>query len=303
MYENFKWIHRQLGQSHAVIALATMLITGSILLIQCTQQSEKTVKKTIATVSVKTVSYSGYTFELFTSPEQQLQYALTWFNDPNEKRAALELLIEHFPEAKTICAEADLELAYLILGVDYRFANSTACLHAIEKYQRIVSRYTDLPWICAKAHWYMGWIYADLLKQKRKAVKHYQTIVADYPDAVLSLKPPVPWVGLVLPQAIEKPMAVYEYPVYRWSSIALLEIIRDSRNEDEKWMAFEKLWSDDRASLAMGYAIRELLFDSPSIAQKVASRAEAYLNMGLFSQPMAEEVRGALESIKIKGGS
>ena len=229
-----------------------------------------------------------------------MQYARTWFDDYKEKQAALEMLIERFPEAKTVRAEAELELAYLALGVDYRFVDSTACRRAIEKYQRIAAQYAELPLICAKAHWYLGWIYVDLLHLKREGLVHYQTIVAQYPEATLNMKPPVPWAGLVLPQAIDRPMAVYEYPSYKWSSFALLEIIRNGQREDEKWSAFEKLWSRDRSSPAMGYAFRALLYDSPSLARKAAQRAKVYLEAQLFSPPLADEVRVALASLQLQ---
>lgn len=292
-----KWIHLRIGCSHVCrsMALAAVLMASSALLIQCKAQPSGGTQDTAA--SVQTITRSGYTFEIFTTPEQQLHYARTWFSNPNEKRAALELLLEYFPRAKNVRAQAELELAYLDLGGDYRFADSAACLRAIDKYQAVAAQYVDLPSICAKAHWYMGWIYADLLNHKRNAIAHYQTIVKQYPDETLSLKPPVPWVALVLPQAIEKPVAVYEYPIYKWSSIALLEIIRNTECEEEKWIAFETLWSQDRASLAMGYAFRELVCDSPLLAQKVAARAGVYLEARLFSKPIADEVRAALKSL------
>jgi hypothetical protein len=298
MPENNKWILRPTGPSYTSFALLAVLIAWSTLLVQCTQGPIDTKKE--ATAPLQTTIRDGYTFQLFATPEQQLQYTRTWFSDPNEKRVALELLLERFPEAKTVRAEVELELAYLSLGVDYRFADSAAGLRAIEKYRQIALRYSDLPSICAKAHWYMGWIYADLLNKKPEAISHYQTIVKEYPDATLSLKPPVPWAGLVFPQAIEKPMAVYQYPTYKWSSIALLEIIRNSENEDEKWIAFEKLWTGDRSSLAMSYAFRSLVNDSPALSRKVAARADAYLEAGQVSQPIAQEIRIALKSLKSK---
>ena len=275
-----------------------MLITWGALLIQCTQQPLDAAKAT--TAPPKTIVRDGYNLERFATAEQQLQYTRSWLTDPDEKKVALEFLIENFPRAKTVCAEAELELAYLALGFDYRFADSAACLRAIEKYQHIVSQHPDLPQVCAKAQWYMGWICADLLSEKREGIAHFQTIVEKYPDATLSLKPPVPWVGAVLPQAIDKPMAVYDYPIYKWSSIALLEIIRNSDQNEEKWKAFNRLWSRDRTCLAMGFAFRDLLNNSPALAQKVAAMASDYLKAGLHSQPIAEEVRIALESLRSK---
>jgi hypothetical protein len=244
--------------------------------------------------AVRVVTRNGYAIEIYESAEDQLRYARAWFSDPREKQAALEVLIEQYPEAKTVRAEAELELAYLSLGTDYRFADKTACRRALQQYRQIAARFADLPAIGAKAHWYMGWIYADLLGQKQLAVSQYQTVVEQFPGITLKLEPPVPWVSLVLPQVADKPRADYERPVYVWRSMALLEIIRNSEDDEEKWSAFEKLWADDLTGVATGHALRALLHGSPTLARKVAGYARFYLQTRLFSQPMTDEVRAAL---------
>jgi tetratricopeptide (TPR) repeat protein len=237
---------------------------------------------------------NGYAIEIFETAEDQLRYARAWFSDPQEKQAALEVLIEQYPEANTVRAEAELELAYLALGADYRFADEGACLLAIGKYQRIAVQFSRLADICAKAHWYMGWIYADLLRQNSKAVIHFQTIVSRYPDATLRLESPVPWVSLVMPQFENQPQVVYERPVYSWRSMALLEIIRNSEDQEEQWVAFEKLWSSDITGAATGHALRALLLGSPGLAKKAVGHAQFYLQAQLFSGPMAAEIRAVL---------
>ncbi len=299
MQKKVKNPRNKTGLWHAGIIWAVMLTLWGAVLVQCTRRPAQNPAND--TVSLQRITREGYAFEHLATPEQQLQYTRTWFTDPKEKRVALELLIELFPQAKSIRAQAELELAYLALGDDYRFTDPAACRRALEKYGHIASEYTDLQSVCAKAHWYMGWIYADLLKQPRKAIEHYQVVVKRYPEALLNLKPPVPWVELVLPQAIKKPMAVYEYPAYKWSSIALLEIIRNSDNEEEQWHAFEKLWSDDPTSLTVGYAVRKLVNGSPSLALKVALRTGVHFKDRPFSRPMAEDVRRMLQSLKING--
>lgn len=298
MRKTVQWNQHQIGFTSAPIAFMILLIVSGALLVQCFQPPTDTPEDT--TISKQSITRDGYIIELFATPEQQLQYTRKWYCDPGGKRTALELLIKRFPEAKSIRAEAELDLAYLTLGEDYRFADQAACLRAVKKYQKITSQYAGLLSVCAKACWYMGWIYTDILKQKRKGLAYYQIIVKRYPDAILTLSPPVPWAGKVLPQAIEKPKPVYQYPIYKWRNIALLEIIRNSDNEDEKWTAFEELWSHERDSLAMGYAFRFLIKDSSSLAQKTAAKASEYLKTRQFSPPIAEEVRIALESLKFK---
>lgn len=242
----------------------------------------------------RTVTRNGYDIYIFDSAEEQRRYARTWCFDPLKKQAALEALIEYFPEAKSICAEAELELAYLVLGPDYRFANRSACLKAIEKYRQIAARFSEMPDISAKAHWYMGWIYADLLNQKSRALTHFQMIVSHYPDAALKREFSVPLVSLVLPHVVNDPQTVYERPVYSWRSMALLEIIRNTEDEGAKWAAFEKLWSDDCGGPATGPALKHLLHGSQVLRQKAAEFAQHYLQARLFSQPLAEEISQVL---------
>jgi hypothetical protein len=127
-----------------------------------------------------------------------------------------------------------LNLAYLALGRDYRYASPAQCHIAIGKYKKILSEFSDLPTICAEANWYIGWILADLLDEPGKASTYFQTVVAQYPDITLHLKPAVPWMSLILPQVDKRPQAVYERPIYCWSSIALLELVRTSEKQADK---------------------------------------------------------------------
>lgn len=242
----------------------------------------------------KTVVRNGYTIEIFETAQDQLRYARAWFSDPLEKQAALEVLIAQYPQPADVRAEAELELAYLALGGDYRFAGERACRNALRQYERIAAQFSDLPDIAAKAHWYMGWIYADLLRQKKDALAHYHIIVARYPDAVLKLEPPVPWVSLVLPRNADRPPAVYESPVYPWRSMALLEIIRNSDDDEEKWTAFERLWARDQVGTITGHALLALLRGSPTLGQRASGPARIYLQTQPAGRSLAKEMRTVL---------
>ncbi len=242
----------------------------------------------------KTVLRNGYDIEIFDSAEAQWRYARACYFDPKKKQAALEVLVEFYPTAKLIRAEAELELAYMTLGADYRFANRIACLSAIEKYRRITDEFSELPAVEAKAHWYMGWIYADLLGQKSRALAHYQTIVSHYPNAAFKLESPVPWLTLVLPQPPEERQRIYEHSVYSWRSIALLEIIRNTKDEKAQWTALKMLWSDDRNGPATGPALKHLLRESHTLRQKASAITRSALEARLFSPPIAKEIHHAL---------
>lgn len=239
--------------------------------------------------------HNGYAIPLFEAPDDQLRHARAWFSDTQEKRAALEVLIERFPDARSVRAEAELELAYLSLGADHRFATPTECRDAVDRYRQVLSDYADIPAICAKANWYIGWILADLLLEHRKAVPYFQAIVHRYPQAALNLKSPVPWVSLVLPQIAQRPHTVADQPDIYWAGIALLELVRIGEHEADRWSAFQKLYSEYPRSPATGFAMRELLNSSGSLARKAAPLAQAYLDAGFFSRPLAREIPGLLE--------
>jgi hypothetical protein len=251
----------------------------------------------------RTMVKDGYTIQLFSTPEEQLRYAQRWFYDPKEKGAALELLIEIFPGARRVRAEAELELAYLDLGSDHRFATPRSCRLAIDRYKKVFERYPDFSDIRAKTIWYIGWILSDLQDKPLDAAVFFQKVVDDYPDATLNLKSPVPWVSLVLPQIDDRPQAVYETPTYYWASIALLELVRIHDDEDQKWIAFKKLYSDYRSSFATGYAIRALLKASPFLARKTLPYAKNHLASMLLHRSMADEISQYIDEIERSGSN
>ena len=140
----------------------------------------------------------------------------------------------------------------------------------------------------------MGWIHADLLNQKRQAIVHYRIVYERYPDARIKIESPITWVVLVMPQNKTEIKAVDRQKVRYWASLALLEIIRNSAREQERWEAFQTLWSDYRSSLETGYALCALLNGPKYISRKVIGRAKEYLEEQDRSQPLADEIRKGL---------
>lgn len=244
-----------------------------------------------------TVSRDGYTVCVFPTAEEQLRYARGSFSDPQEKRLALQVLLERYPESRVIRGQAELELAYLALGHDYRLADPSACRQALECYAQVIGTYEDLPSICAKAYWYMGWILTDLLQEKRSGMDKYWVVVDRYPDEIMRLEPAPPWVRLVLPEGRNKERAVYEQPAYYWSSLALLEIIRTGENLEERRNAFQTLWLHDSNSLATGFALLKLLCSTPALAGEISEYAGAYLESGNPTRSLAEDIRKTLERL------
>jgi hypothetical protein len=244
-----------------------------------------------------TIVRDGFEIELLGSPEAQLRYALARFDDPRAKKASLEVVIDQFPHDQAVRAAAEMELAYLILGADYRFATQGQCHRAIEAYRRVLVDHAELPAVCAKANWYIGWILAELLEAPREAATYFLTIVDTYPDAKQSLIPPVPWVSLVLPQSEDRPQTVYDRPTHFWGSLALLEMIRLGETDGEKWAAFRRLHTRYPRSLATAYAMRELLMGSPALARKTVPYAKTHLKAMYFRRPLADEIPKLIERI------
>ena len=236
----------------------------------------------------------------FDTPEEQLRYARGWLADPAEKRAALTVLLDHFDEPVAIRAQAELELAYLELGSDYRTAGRKACEKAIAQYNRIIKYYTGHPSVCAKAHWHLGWIYADLLRRPEQGLVHYRIITARYADAQMRLEPPVPWVSLVLPQITEKTPAVYERPTYAWAAMALLEIVRHSRDTTERVRALETVMVSHGESLAAAYALRLALTQPDPLGRKAARYAERLLAGARLNQPLKTDIAKGLAAYRTR---
>jgi hypothetical protein len=243
------------------------------------------------------MSRDGYTILIYPTAEEQLRYAKGWFSDSQEKRFALQVLLEQYPESRFIQAQAELELAYLAFGRDYRLADPSACQQALGRYARVISMYENFPSICAKAYWYMGWILTDLLREKRSGIEKYWIVVDRYPDEIMRLEPAPLWVSVVLPKDRSKEPAVYEQPAYYWSSLALLEIIRTGESLEERRHAFQTLWYHDSTSLATGYALLELLRGTPALALEISGYAGSYLESGNPTRSLAEDIRNTLERL------
>lgn len=208
---------------------------------------------------VKSVNADGYTIPVFGTASEQLNYAKSLFSSPQEKSAALKVLIDRFPKDREKQGEARLELAYMHLGDDFRLADPAACRRALAAYEAITREFADLPAVRAKAYWYMGWIYTDLLKDKKRGIALYTLLAEKYPENSFSRISPVPWLRLIFPNPQKKPYTADDEHTHSWGGLALLEIVRNSDNGRERMAAFEKLWREHRGSLITGYALKEML--------------------------------------------
>lgn len=242
---------------------------------------------------LRRVEKDGFRLPLFDSAVEQLNYAKSLLANAREKTAALRLLIDRFPTDRVSIGEARLELAYLMLGEDYRLAPPESCRAALAAYETIVDEFRDIPAVQVKAYWYMGWIHTDLLKETEKGLAFYTDLAANYPEDHFSRISPVPWLKLIFPDPNIKPYTIDDEFIHSWAGLALLEIVRNADSEARRIEAFELLWQTHRESLTTGFALKELLQRSPP-APQVASRAEAYIQSNRINHELNQDLRSAL---------
>ncbi len=235
------------------------------------------------------VTRDGFDIPVFETASDQLNYARSLFSSPNEKFAALKVLIDGFPQDREKRGEARLELAYLYLGDDFRLAGRAECERALAAYESIARDYGDLPSVATKAYWYMAWIYTDLLSDKKRGITLYSILAENYPENSFSRISPVPWLDLIFPGPRTKPYTAEDRYVHSWASLALLEIIRNTDDEIMKKSAFKKLWREHGNSLATGYALREMLRQASS-PDDFAGEIKAYIKINTVNPELNRDL-------------
>lgn len=223
--------------------------------------------------------FMGYEIPVFSTAREQLNYARSGFWDPDWKKAALRFVIQQFPDQRQACGNAQLDLAYLNFGLDYRFALELDYRNAVKEYKTILTSYADQPEISVKACWYLGWIYCDLLSQKKTGLPYYWRIVRKYPDIAMGISSPVPWVSLVYDQPQNEKQLDQGREKKYWSALSLLEIIRHADEPKIRKQAFAQLWARYRFNVSTGHAI-ELLLDDQAGTKWIAPYAKEYLKKG-----------------------
>lgn len=186
----------------------------------------------------RSLAVDGHLVPVFATPEEQLTYARSSFDEVPEKRAALKAIELIHPAARPYAAMAALELAFLELGDDYRQAGGDQCTLAKINYLELLEKYSDLPAIAAKALWYLGWISCDLQDDNQQGIAYYQRLIALYPNEILSFLAPAPWLT-IHPAAPDKSQpAAYPKAELTWADIAHLEIIRNTSAREQAWQSF-----------------------------------------------------------------
>lgn len=206
-----------------------------------------------------TIVIDGIGVPVFSTAEEQLNYTRSWFAEKDGKRAALKALIALHPRKRELCGLASLELAYMRLGDDYRFAHENGAFDALASYDDILAEYADFPEIMAKALWYKGWISIDLLYDRQAGLAAYRRLVRQYPHQQILPLPAAPWVSLIYPGEAQGDGATDIRMENSWAALALVEIIKHTEKSDAAWETFVRLWREYRHDVATGFALRLVL--------------------------------------------
>ncbi len=270
-------------------SLAGLLLVCQVCL-GCTERPSKTQADVEPTRHLDT---GGFSIPVFSSAMEQLNYAKTLSFNPAEKRAALKVLIDRFSDDRARIGEAKLELAYMHLGDDFRLAPPAACRQALAAYESIAGAFADLPAVRAKAYWYMGWIYTDLLKENKRGLAIYSLLAEKYPEDRFSRISPVPWLKMIFPNPKTKPYTADDEHTHSWAGLALLEIVRNATDDGERQGAFEKLWQEHRNSLTTGYALKEIL-GRPPFQESLPARVDTYVQANTINAELNRDLLSAL---------
>lgn len=235
--------------------------------------------------------FRQFEIPVFPTAWEQLNYAKSGFNNIEKRKAAYEIIPLLFPDDLEACGNSALYSAYLNLGQDYRFAENEQVKKAAKAYEQIVLIYKDHPNILAKAHWYLGWLYTDLLGKKSEGLKHFFKIIDTFPDIPMGITPPVPWVSLVYPEHTGLDHSKQQKVSTPWGSAALLEIIRHSEDKTTILDAFNLLWDSysDTAPVAPALLI---LLKNKDLREDALPFAEEFLAAESTANPyLSEEIR------------
>jgi FMN phosphatase YigB (HAD superfamily) len=102
----------------------------------------------------------------------------------------------------------------------------------------------------------------------------FDLVIADYPDTLLNLTPPVPWVTFVTPSALDKKNKARANRY--WSDLARLEIIRHPDTVDTARRTFFELWHGNRNPEIIGISLK-LMLNYHDLNHEVVPLAKAFL--------------------------
>jgi len=271
----------------------------SVLLVACNERPPDSPE---SIVESSIIEINDYQVPIFSTPKEQFNYTRSWFARMQEKEASLQAFIKIYPQEKRFCGLASLDLAYLQLGSDYRYSDESSSFAAIKDYKAIIKSFSEYPDIAAKARWYIGCIYSDLLKDKRKGIEEYQKIISLYPRENVTLLSPPPWVSIIYRTDANVNITLSNRPKKNWAALALVEIIRSAEFEDTAWAAFIKLWQNYRDDVATGFGLRVML-QKRYHTEKTLKMAHEYMEEFFSNVHILGDIQKEINDIShVKGG-
>jgi len=264
----------------------TIILFFGFLLNSC---SEEHVSLSLVQSELPHINFQGFNIPKFPTALGQLNYAKSGFVDSKEKKAALEIIPSLFPESQVQCGHAALNLAYMKLGHDYRFANQHDFYNAISSYHEVIRNYPKYPQILVQANWYLGWIHCDLLNSKKTGMKYFWHIVKTWPETKMGISSPVPWVSLVYPSVMKSEQSAKSKKSVYWAGLALLEIIRHTENKDESLKAFDLLWEKYNKTILTGLALN-LMLENKEVKAEIVSFVKPYLEFNVANKYLARQI-------------
>ncbi len=271
--------------------IPSLLVAGYyIILLGCSQETSLFAHPE---EKLSTVAIDEFDIPVFPTPEEQFNYTRSWFKDFKEKRASLQGVLQLHPKARLQCGMAALDLAYSLLGNDYRLATDRQYHQAIAQFREILTSFSDINDIIAKSHWYIGWIYCDLLHDTKKGLKHYRIILTRFPDVEMHLASPVPWVSIVSPVDQEDNPPLYSKPSVPWANLAAVEIIRYTRDDATALNALMFLWKKSNYHTTTGIGLR-LILERDSLKKETFPIAQKYIHNIASNPYLQRDIETAL---------
>lgn len=205
---------------------------------------------------LSSIDINGYSIPHLASPQKQLAYANSSLGDVKKRTAALQAVESLYPTDKRHCGLAAIELAYSLLGGDYRLAGQEQYKLAHKQYLFIVEKFSDIDDVSSKALWYLGWISTELLQDKEAGLTFYQAITAIRPSPRLKFADPAPWLSILPGKSSTSHEQFLTKSHITWADLAHLEIIRNAANMSYTTTSLADLYEKYPAGLITGLGIK-----------------------------------------------
>ena len=205
-----------------ILCFACILFTCS-----CSSSEEK---RQARDKKIAHIEINGFKVPRLGSASEQFFFAKVSDTHLSKQIALYNAVSILFPKERMQSVDAELEIAYLQLGKDYRLSSLKERKDAAENYLQIATSYHDIPGGAAKALWYHGWITTDLLDQKDKGISSCNKIIEQYQNQPVSHPPFVPWTSINLTHNQDIPGNRSPQNPLTWGEMAYLELIRHGQS-------------------------------------------------------------------------